>query len=305
MPKGSEWIKFLYINLAFLAQVFGIYFFMKVKEIKENWPKYRCNPVYMPLADDIASNFVYCIQSMQVNFMGYLLQPFQYILAGLGDMSFGFLDDIGNVRNMMSYMRDSIGLNIGNVYGVLLNIMTEFQRIMLGFKDIIGKVVGMVYTVMYLVDGSLKTMGSSWNGPPGQMVRVMGSCFHPKTRVKLEDGSVRYMDNLNLGDVLENGSVVRAVMKVGNFTDESYYVLKGKGTYGENIYVTGSHMILDDASGKWIQVKDHPDAELDTTQGKPSVFSCLITSDHRIQIGKKTFWDWEDYEHKGGGAPHS
>ena len=105
--------------------------------------------------------------------------------------------------------------------------------------------------------------------------------------------------------MLENGSVVRAVMKVGNFTDESYYVLKGKGTYGENIYVTGSHMILDDASGKWIQVKDHPDAELDTTQGKPSVFSCLITSDHRIQIGKKTFWDWEDYEHKGGGAPHS
>ena len=29
----------------------------------------------MPLADDVQSNFIYCIQSMQTNFMAYLLEP--------------------------------------------------------------------------------------------------------------------------------------------------------------------------------------------------------------------------------------
>ena len=296
MPKGSAWIKFLYINLAFILQVFAIYFFMKVKEIKDNWPKYRCNPIYMPLADDMASNFVYCVQSMQTNFMGYLLEPFQFILSGLGQMSFGFLDDIGNTRSMISYMRDSVGLNIGNVYNVLLNIMTEFQRIMLGFKDIIGKIVGMVTTLMYIIDGALKTMNSSWNGPPGQMVRVMGSCFYPKTNVKLANGRVMEMQNLNLGDVLENGSIVRALMKVSNFTDESYYKIERNGVNGEDIYVTGSHMILDNKTSKWIQVKDHCDATFVNSLVKPESFSCLITSDHKIQIGNETFWDWEDYQ---------
>ena len=296
MPKGSAWIKFLYINLAFILQVFAIYFFMKVKEIKDNWPKYRCNPIYMPLADDMASNFVYCVQSMQTNFMGYLLEPFQYILSGLSQMSLGFLDDIANSRNMISFMRDSMGFNIGGIYSVFLNIVTEFQKIMLGFRDIMGKVVGMVTAIMYIIDGALKTMGSTWNGPPGQMVRVMGSCFHPETKIKLKNGQVVEIQNLHLGDVLENGSIIRALMKVSNFSNESYYKLCKKGVEQSDIYVTGSHFIFDEAREKWVQVKDCEEAvREDPIMEKPEVFSCLITDDHKIQIGSKTFWDWEDY----------
>ena len=83
MPKGSDWVNFIYINLAFVAQVVAIYYFTSVKQIKDNWPKYRCNPMYMPLSDDIQSDFVYCIQSMQTNYMGYLLQPLTYITSNL------------------------------------------------------------------------------------------------------------------------------------------------------------------------------------------------------------------------------
>ena len=40
-------------------------------------------------------------------------------------------------------------------------------------KDMMGKIVGIMATMMYLLQGSIMTMQSSWNGPPGEMVRFM------------------------------------------------------------------------------------------------------------------------------------
>ena len=121
------------------------------------------------------------------------------------------------------------------------------------------------------------------------------SCFHPETKIKLQNGNVVEMQNLNLGDVLENGSIVQAVMKIGNFSNETYYKFKNKGVDGEDIYVTGSHIVLDD--NKYIYVKDHPSAIIQPEK-EAKWFSCLITSDHLIKIGNQIFWDWEDYENE-------
>ena len=293
MPKGSAWINFIYINVGFILQIFVMYFFARVKEIKDNWPKYRCNPMYMPLSDNIGSDFVYCVQSMQTNFMGYLLQPITAILAGLGDMSFDFLGNIGDIREMFSYIRDQIANIIGGVFGVFSNIAVEFQKITVGVKDIIGKVVGITATIMYMIDGSMKTIQSMWAGPPGQMVQTMGSCFHPYTKVKLQNGTVVQMKDIHLGDILDNGSRVRASMRIENSGKDEYYVYRGAGVDGDDIYVTGLHMVQG-SDGKYIHVKDDVKA-VKCPLVKTEWFSCLITDNHKIQLGKHTFWDWEDY----------
>jgi len=300
MPKGSAWIKFVYVNLGFVLQVVAIYYFTQLKIIKDNWPAYRCNPMYMPLSDDMSSDFIYCIQSMQTNFMGYLLEPLNYILSSVNTMNFGIIGDIGNARGMFSYIRDSITSVIVNIFGVFMNIIVEFQRIIVGLKDLTGKLIGIVVTIMYIVDGSLKTMNSSWNGPPGQMVRVMGSCFHPETKVKLDNGAVVAMKDVEIGDVLVGGSKVRATMKIANSSEEPFYKFEGRGVDGSDVYITGSHHvgveIYDNEHAKhleFIQVKKHPRASL--TSEKTEWFSCLITDDHRIALGDEVFWDWEDH----------
>jgi hypothetical protein len=182
MPKGSEWVKFLYVNLAFIFQIFAMYFFIQLKAIKENWPAYRCNPIYMPLAsvitdgkDTIAGNFAYCIQNMQASFMGYLLQPLESIMGGLGNVSFGMLDDLTNARNMIGFMRFSIGDIFGNIAGIFSNIVLEFMKIMLRTKDLMGKIIGVVQVFEKVLATSNNTMQSAWNGPPGQMIKVMGA----------------------------------------------------------------------------------------------------------------------------------
>uniref|UniRef100_A0A6C0AZM3 Hedgehog protein Hint domain-containing protein n=1 Tax=viral metagenome TaxID=1070528 RepID=A0A6C0AZM3_9ZZZZ len=291
MPKGLDWFNFIYVQIGFIAQIFIMFYFSAISEIKKDWPKYRCNPIFMPLSDNIQKDFTFCIQSMQTNFMGYLLQPINYILNVLSSMGGEFTDSLNLMRTMISSMRSMVTSVFQNIFGVFLNLIIEFQKITIGIKDLVGKIIGIMVTLMYMIDGSVKTMQSTWNGPPGQMVKALGGmCFHPDTRVKLSNGKSIKMSELNLGDCLENNSRIDVIMKVDNKFYEVYYKLITEN--GQEILVTGTHMIFYEKENKFIEVKNHPDA-IKTEECAPW-FCSFITDDHKIQIENYLFWDWED-----------
>lgn len=293
MPKMSDWINFIYINLGFLAQVLAMYYFSALTDIKENWAKYRCNPLYMPLSDNIQKDFTYCVQNTQTDFMGYLLQPITYNMSLLTSNLGEFGQSLDYANSMISNIRTFFSSIVEGIFGVFLNIIIEFQKVIIGMKDMMGKVIGIMVALLYILDGSVKTMGSAWNGPPGQMVQALsGNCFHPETKIKLMNQQVKYMKDLDPGDILENGSRVQVILRLENRDlREKFFRFKGKGINGDDIYVTGSHMIS--YNNKFIKVEDHPDA-LAQNEIQSAWFSSLITDDHKIQIGKLLFWDWED-----------
>ena len=105
MPTGKNWVNFLYVNIAFAIYIAGVFYYSQVSEIKANWPLYRCNPMYMPLADNMEENFTYCIQTMQSGFMGHLLQPLTFITNSIGSMMGGVMNDIQSVRGMFNKIR--------------------------------------------------------------------------------------------------------------------------------------------------------------------------------------------------------
>jgi hypothetical protein len=289
MPSGQNWIKFVYINIAFLLFIIFIYYYGKIIEIKEKWPLYRCNPIYMPLADNINENFVYCIQNMQNSYMGYLLQPLTFITNTLGGMLGGFVEQINSVRAMFDKIRTFVPNIFLSIFGSFSVLIIEFQRIAIGIKDILGKTTGLMVSIMYILDGGIKTMTSGYN-----FVKGIGKCFHPNTLVALKNGKIKPMKDLDLGDVLVNGSIVESLMKIDNKREQiPFYVIKGGGTNDDNIYVTGSHFVYDNSCSKFIKIENYKKAEL--TNIKTDWFSCLITSDHKITIGNELFWDWEDY----------
>lgn len=297
MPTGKNWFNFIFVNLGFIIYFCTIYSFTSIQNIKVNWPQYRCNPMFMLFANNVDENFVYCVQNMQKGLMGYILQPLNFITKGLSSISGNFMNDINAVRDMFNTVRNFITEITETIYGVFLNLIIEFQKIIIGIRDLIGKIIGILTTFLYLLGGSIQTMNSAWNGPPGQLVQALGSCFHPDTKVQLKNGSICAMKNLNLGDILDNGSRVTALMKIDNDKKLDLYQLKGMGVNGENIFVTGSHLILDEKTDKYIEVSQSPLAIRQDTV-KTDWFSCIITSDHLINIGSCTFWDWEDYVHK-------
>lgn len=303
MPTLNNYFTFVMINLAFMAQVLAMAYFRSAADIKENWPLYRCNPPYWVFSENISDDFTYCVQNTQVNTMGYLLQPITYLVANLTSFSSDLAGSLNNVRQMVSGIRGFVGNIIQNIFGVFLNLVVEFQKMIITIKDMVGKLIGVVVTILYVLDGSIKTMNSTWNGPPGQLVKAIGSCFHPETKIKVKNGETFAMKDLPLGAELCDGGKVFAVLKVDNVKKEPLYKIKdivnttintGKNKT-ETIYVTGNHYILDIITNKFIKVKDYKDAELQT-EVYSDWFSCLITTNRRIKIGKHIFWDWEDDE---------
>jgi hypothetical protein len=291
MPSGKNWVNFLYVNIAFAIYIAGVFYYSQIAKIKQNWPLYRCNPMYMFLADDIEENFTYCIQNMQTNFMGYLLQPLTFVTNSLTSMMGGFMGDIQNIRAMFNKIRTFFSSIIQTVFGVFLNLIIEFQRITIGIKDLIGKTIGIMVSLTYVMDGSIKTMNSTWNGPPGQLVRSLGKCFEPNTIIKLKNGRNKYMKDIDLGDVLKDGSVVESIMKIDNKKDKlPFYEIMGEKN---KIYVTGSHLVFDKSKNTFIKVENYDKAILTSKIGE--WFSCLITDSHCIPIEGEVFWDWEDH----------
>jgi hypothetical protein len=258
MPSGQNWVNFLYINIAFAIYIAAVFYFNQISEIKANWPLYRCNPMYMILADNVEENFTYCIQNTKNSFMGYLLQPITFITTTLTVMMSGFIGDIQNISEMFNKIRTIFSSIINSIFGVFLNLIFEFKRVIVG---------------------------------PGEMVRSMGKCFYPFTSVKLNDGTIKYMKDIELGDVLKDGSIVESVLKIDNKKNKlQFYLIEDEDV---DIFVTGSHLVFDKSKNDFVRVENYEKAtKTDLTN---DWFSCLITDTHRIHIGNEIFWDWEDH----------
>jgi hypothetical protein len=292
MPTMNNYLNLIYVNLGFLAQITIMVYFKSVLEIKENWPLYRCNPPYWVFSENISEDFTYCVQNTQMNMMGYLLQPFNYMIKSLSTAGSRISESVNKSRGMISSIRSFVSQIIENVFGVFLNMIVEFQKIIISIKDMVGKMIGIVITIMYVLDGSIKTMNSAWSGPPGQLVKSIGSCFDPKTKITLANGKQYNMENVPLGGELQDGGKIFAVLKIDNLKKEPLYKIKGEG---QDIYVTGEHFVFDKTNKKWIQVQDYEKAQIQENVIQ-DYFSCLITTNRHIKIDDELFWDWEDDE---------
>ena len=292
MPTGSDWIKFTYVNLCFIIQIIIIYTSLSLINIQDNWAVNRNNPLFLIFSNNPEQDFSYLVQNIQTNYMGYLLEPLNFITSNLGNMGGLLTDSLNDVRNVISNIRTFLATLTQNIYGVFLNIVIEFQKIIIKIKDLVQKLVAIMAVLLNIVSTSIDTMESGWNGPGGQMVRDIGNfaCFHPDTLVKLHSGKICKIKNLKLGDIIENGSKVNATLKLAKGDQDIYYRFS-HGVNGSNIYVTGMHLIF--YKEKYIYVKDHPDAIIEKNMETEYV-SSLITSDHKIQIGKILFHDWDD-----------
>lgn len=149
-----------------------------MKKVQDNWPLYRCSPAVMPFASlfghDVGDNFMQCIQTTQSGYMDYLMLPLNNIISMVGSIATKIVKDTSNIRNFVGELRDKIMGIFKNIFGVFTNILTGFQKIIIALRDMIQKVVAIVATLMFIMQGSLYTMQSMWGGVFGQMIRSLG-----------------------------------------------------------------------------------------------------------------------------------
>ena len=268
-----------------------------LKKLEDDWPKHRCNPSVMPFAGylghDIMENFTFCVGNIQKDMMDFFLGPIRYILTMVGDLGKWILERIQWIREFINYLRGMVTAVVGDIYSMFINVLIQFQKLVIKLKDTIMKLIGLIMTFIYLIQGAVLTGQSIQAGPIGKVLRAL--CFNPNTIVKLKNGKHVMMKDINLGDVLENGSEVIGCLKLKGSEHNPYYKIWSK-KLNNYIYVTGEHKILPDEKRNifenYINVSDYKNAEKTTLYDNE--YSCLITHDHRIPVGEYTFWDWED-----------
>ena len=110
---------------------------------------------------------------MQTDFISNLLQPASYNNALMTNSMQQHTNDTNNSRGMFANLRGFLDKASSSVFGVFSNMMVFMKQLMIVFKDVLLKFVGVVKALMYMMDSAYQGANSVWNGPPGQLVRAL------------------------------------------------------------------------------------------------------------------------------------
>lgn len=291
--KIGDVVKMFIIIAVFGALFFANMFSVGLKKLKEEWPKHKCNPMYMPFAGylgfDTMQNFQQCVGGIMSGMMNRFMEPILQSIGWITSLSSSILNSVSYIRNILFKMKETIFGIFRDIMGIFLNVLLKFQRFTLKMKDLMMKMGGTMATVVYIAEGLSMAGNSIWKGPIGGLLRLV--CFNPNTLVTMNDGSKKIMKDIVIGDKLKGDIEVYATMKIKGNENSNYYKIYSK-ELKDYIYVTGDHLIQDPVSLRFIHVADLDNSIRTDIYDKE--LSCLVTSTHTIPIGEYIFWDWED-----------
>ena len=279
-------IIFAIATIVAIGATLYLYAGSQVASLKKNWAQYRCNPMYMPFAgmvgDDVMSNFTKCTMSGFQTYTGFIMDP---ILAEFGVVN-STLEEVsatmGSMRSMMSGVRGGFLGIIGSVFGKIQNVMSQTQYTIIRMRTLMSRIVGIMYSFVYIFYGGMQSGESLANGPVGRTMSVL--CFDENTKIQTFEG-MKPMKDVKIGDRLQaNLAIVTSVYKIDGVGVQMYSL--------SDILVSGSHKVR--YKGKFIRVDKHPSAKKVKTPSERLV--CLNTSNHRISIKNYEFLDFVESE---------
>lgn len=291
--QNSDLSTAILIIVIFIALYVSSFLAIGLKKIKENWNEYRCSPMAMPFAGylgyDAMENFAFCIGSIQKTLMNTFLKPIFSNLNVLGDVAGSIIGSIKSLTVLMANMNVGFGMASFDIINMIKGIMVKMQYFIVNIKDVFAKFGGTMVVMSNIIQGTSLTGRSAWRGPIGETLRTL--CFSPNTLVKMNDGTLKKMKDVDIGEKLEHDINVIATLKIKGGKEHCFYKIWSEKLQTD-ILVTGSHKIIDPNSKELIPVEMCNLAE--KTNKYSDTLSCLITSNHHIPVGEFTFWDWED-----------
>jgi hypothetical protein len=177
-----DWIKTILIISIFLLFIAIDSFNSSVQSVQDNWSLYRCNPMMMPFANYFApegteisasDNFSFCIQSMMTSFAPSITQPFEYLQSMSVDMMGSINDSTAASTQQSSAVKTSTASIFSSIYNVFINVIVQFNMIVIKMMDVQGKISAVMTTLLYIMTAVQYTFQSMWNGIPGKMIKML------------------------------------------------------------------------------------------------------------------------------------
>lgn len=151
------------------------------------------------------------------------------------------------------------------------------------YTSIIGVCILIILLILVVIFMVFMMRVLDLSSPPPPKVP---GCFAGDTVIPLFQGGGKKIQDIDIGDQLQNGGVVTATIKFAA-AGQNIYTLNG-------VFVTGEHRVFHPLL-KWIKVKDHPDSVYKPDFNEPYVY-CLNTTDKVFIIDDTLFSDWDDID---------
>jgi len=167
---------FLIITIFGLIQL-AITLSIGLSQLKNNWTKYRCNPLVIPLAgmvdEDPIETFNECTKEIQAASMEGFLQPIYVALDQFLESGNLFVGILESLKTGLVVQHGST-LNIMEDIGVRFNmLLTELSKAFITVTDMFGKVSSMITVIFYLVTTSVKLGHALNNDLPGTVFHAV------------------------------------------------------------------------------------------------------------------------------------
>ena len=159
---GSVFIFIILIII--LCLVFAYATVMKnIQPIKDDWVNQRCKPSVIPFAGFInkppgksiseftQENFSYCLQNILKSITGDAVQPLTYVTNLLQNIYMQFSNEIQSIRKLLSNVGGNMEDITNEIMGGAVNFVVPLQEIIVGMKDTLGKIQGVLSTTLIVM----------------------------------------------------------------------------------------------------------------------------------------------------------
>ena len=259
-----------------------------MKEVKGNWAAYRCVPYVMPFASlfgyDTTDNFNFCIGQAMGEQTKEVTGPFAQGIKGFTGILTNITESIMNVKVMFATL-------LGGITKIIMEFKARVTALMARVKITAGRMKAMMYrlygTFFAIIYIGLSAQTAIMNFGDTFIFKFIDFfCFPPEQPIPMDDGTVKQISEVKIGDVLEGGCIVESTYKF--FSDGQEMVKLG------DVLVSSNHFVQHD--GKWIMAKEHPDAvsKGPWAGGVERPLYCLSTQNHKLLIGGYTFADYDE-----------
>jgi hypothetical protein len=273
--------------------------------IENNWTKYRCSPMVMPLANkfgrDTGKNAMNCLFVSFKTSFGFLMKPLQYIMKIIHGITLKHHNSMNLFRAILKPIRIFFMSATKKFYDVI-NHFTEmsvylFSRI----RDILRRMGATFQLTLYNLQAIQMIIQSIWDGPVGEISRdwiyaldTIKSffCLAPDTEIRLLDGSIKSVDRLHIGDRIYDGSQATTItgMVVTDITKVKLYHYRGET-------MSGNHLVWD--HNRWKRVHQCEEATTATNKKQFTQLYCPITHSHQLQLNSGVIIrDFEEYSNQ-------
>lgn len=286
--KESSWFWLIFTTVLLTGLWYGISGLVDIAEVSKNWPKYRCSPAVMPFASlyghNTSENFNYCLKGIFQGQIGSVTGPFATILATMISSLMTFLKNLNSMRIMISTLVGGIVKTIQEFADRFKLLFSQIKVSFLRVQILMKRLFGTFHSVIYM---GLSAVQVGSNFSETFIFKFLDTfCFSPETKINVEGKGLINIIDVNLNDILEDGSRVISTYK---------FLADGQPMVNlHNIDVSTNHYVL--YKNNYIEAKDHPDSITAPhwSGGLSRPLICLDTDKHSIPLNGLIFSDWDE-----------